>query len=116
MIPILQSALLARLVQVHGWEANAVNPHPVTQDFNTAVGPKKATIWANTCAETGQVFLSAEYNSEGRNVAANCITSVPAHCGDAEMLVFAKAHHDKVVRSVDESYARRLLLRFPAIV
>jgi hypothetical protein len=114
MFPVLQTALLSHLALVHGWVPDPVNTNVATKEFDTAVGPKKASIWARTLHSSGKVYLTADYQSEGRNMAESCWREVPAECDDIELAAHARAHQDQVVQSVNQTYARGLHLRHSA--
>lgn len=103
--------LVDRFVNTHGWKHDRILPNVVTRWYDTAVGPKPASVWFTVCRETGAVYFWPEYQSEGRNAAAACSASAWVMPDLSNEQAFAVV--DKFVQDLDtcvsQTFAARLL-------
>lgn len=84
----------------------------VEKDYDTAVGKKTAVIALDPRSEGFQ--LVGDYQSEGRNVLGTTWFTIPNGLSTEEICVGASKFAEKVDAEVDQSYARRLYLRYDA--
>lgn len=102
-------ALVSRLVTVHGWHSDPVIPKVATRMYDTAVGPKQASVWFSQCGETGTIYFWPEYQSEGRNAVANCSAWVRADLSDEQANEVVDNFAEALTACVSQTYAARLL-------
>ena len=105
----LPEALMARLQLWHGYRPDRLMPTFATKEFKTAVGWKQAVVRVVVPDGLGQVWLLADYQSEGRNALANTMAVIAQ---DADQVTI-NAHLEKFSNDIDtavaETYAGRLL-------
>ena len=82
------------------------------KDYETAVGTKTATISLEPRSE-GAVQVVGLYTSEGRNVLATTWFTIPAGTSNEVIVTGMASYIAKVDIEVDDSYARRLHIRYP---
>lgn len=94
-----------------GWATLDQHPFPgiATREFDTAVGPKTASIQLQRIGD--EAVLHAVYFSEGRNV-ASAVRHAPFtdFTTEAEIEKELHAFNAEVIDTVNQSYARRLHL------
>lgn len=106
----LPEVLASRLCAKHGWTVDGAAPTVVSREYPTAVGMKLAVV-RSVVPDNGlaQIWLKAEYQSEGRNALAGCAVYISQ---DADLTTIY-SHVDEFVAQVDaavaETYAARLL-------
>lgn len=101
--------LVERFVQNHGWQTDRILPNVVFRLYETAVGPKQASVWFTVCRSTDAVYFWPEYQSEGRNAAENCSAWVmPGLSVEAAHEVVDRFVLDLDI-CVSQTYAARLL-------
>lgn len=74
--------------------------------FDTAVGHTQALIWMS---EGGT--LTAEYESKGQNVLETTFFHSSEMKSDIDIINGAKDFADEIEKNVDDSFARKLLLK-----
>lgn len=81
-----------------------------TREFDTAVGPKTAHFYLQYSGD-GQFIFQGNYMSEGRNV----LSAISGYClesnSPAELDERLIAMLESIKVAIDQSYARRLLIR-----
>lgn len=105
------SAFVAHLVSQHGWKADSSIPNVATRDYDTAVGPKQASIWLTTCQTTGDTYLWPRYDSEGRNAAESTVGYSCSLTPDAQALEELDAYVQRLDECIGQTFAARLLKR-----
>jgi hypothetical protein len=103
---------MKRLVDQHGWAADRVLDNIVMKHFQTAVGLKQASVRIKDDSEGGRYWLSAEYQSEGRNALEACSGIVSATADVPQAHAEVDAFVIEVNRQIGETYAARLLRRW----
>lgn len=106
---------LSTLANRHGWLAASPKDQHLTtllatRDFDTAVGPKTAYLYLIP-AGAGCYKLAGEYLSEGRNILSTIGSSCLESSSDDALQFALCTVLSQVDKAVDQSYARRLLLR-----
>lgn len=109
---------LSAIVSDYGWlPASPMDQHLTsilaTKEYTTAVGPKTAFLYVCS-AGAGCYRLTADYNSEGRNVLSTISGHFLESGSDDELAAVLDRVAKAIDAAVDASYARRLLLRWPA--
>lgn len=80
------------------------------KDYDTAVGKKTATIALEPRSEGFQ--LVGNYDSQGRNILSTTWFTIGKDLSAEEIIVGAAQFAVKVDAEVDQSYARRIYLRY----
>lgn len=105
----LPEVLMARLHHQHGYRPDRLMPMFATKEFKTAVGWKQAVVRVVVPDGLDQIWLLADYQSDGRNALANTMAVIPQ---DADQDTI-NAHIDKFSNDIDSTvantYAGRLL-------
>lgn len=101
-------AVMAVLVTVHGWARDRLLTETATKVYDHAAGATPATVRLTHDRGTGQLRLSGEYWSEGRNALALCSESLDLSATPAEIVARVNAFVEQVEDSIGETYAMRL--------
>lgn len=100
--------ITSRMVTAHGWHADRIIPNVVSRFYETAVGPRQASVWFTARSSSGSVCFLPEYYSEGRNAVESHFTWVTDDMTDEQVLQLV----DKFVKDLDagvaQTYAARL--------
>jgi hypothetical protein len=110
----IKKAIAERLT-AEGWSRKADTDldyarFVVEKDYDTAVGKKTAVIALEPRSEGFQ--LVGEYQSEGRNILSTTWFTIAKDLSIEEICAGAVKFAAQVDAEVDQSYARRLYLRF----
>ncbi|MBK3780175.1 hypothetical protein G3A43_07880 [Paraburkholderia aspalathi] len=107
----LREMVVARLVE-RGW-TGLREPALGIIHYRTAVGDKQALAYMADFgpAETN-VMLRGDYQSEGRNVLESYSVLIPKTADEAKVNELVDLFDINAEKAVNESYARRLWLRF----
>lgn len=100
-------SLVSRLVNVHGWRSDRILPNVASRLYETAVGPKQASVWFTVCKTTNSVYFWPEYQSEGRNAAGIVSAWVTESMSDAE----AAEKVDQFVQALDACISQTYAVR-----
>lgn len=105
----LPEVLMARLHHQHGYRPDRLMPTFATKEFKTAVGWKQAVVRVVVPDGLGQIWLLANYQSEGRNVLANTMAVIPQDSDQDTINAHIEKFSNDIDNAVVESYAGRLL-------
>lgn len=104
-----RAAMVAELT-AQGWVSNA-GAAIAQQTYKTACADKVAFLYfSNGDAESHFVILSGTYESEGRNVLSGDAGWIRIDGDAASVRAQVESFCQKVQKTIDESYARRLFL------
>ncbi|HDR9105462.1 TPA: hypothetical protein QDB04_002303 [Burkholderia vietnamiensis] len=94
----------------YGWALYTVSSLPAgTREYATAVGLKQASVWLSKSSEYERYYLTAHYESEGRNAAASCFAFIPMAASEDEVATAVDTFIASVDKAISETYAARLL-------
>ena len=105
----IATAIVDRLVALHGWYTDRILKNWVAKEYDSAVGPKRASLRVTFDAENNQFFLNCEFTSAGEDVLAGCLAVIPATATAAEVEAAVDAHIARAEKAIAGSYAVRLL-------
>lgn len=78
------------------------------KSYKTKVGDKEAVVRFTSCEDENYATLTAEYQSEGRNILSSCITNLDNNLSEEFLDDLVKSFSIEVNKKVDDSYARKL--------
>ncbi|MBU9200119.1 hypothetical protein KTD31_01710 [Burkholderia multivorans] len=94
----------------YGWARDETHQlRAGTRKYETAVGLKQASVRLNRGSEHERYYLTAYYESEGRNAAACCFAFIPMTASEDEVATAVDAFIDAVDKAISETYAVRLI-------
>lgn len=105
--------LVIECLVARGWVTDRIVKNVVTKYFMTAVGPKQADIWISYDHHYDFHVLNGDYRSQGNNALAASSGWIPASASDAKIAKAVDQHLSLVEHVIGETYAARLLKRYP---
>lgn len=104
----MQIESLIGILSGHSWIPDSIVP-TLSKHYPTSVGPKVALIYVQETPE--QFQLSADYQSEGRNILSTCWATIPCNTSSQDAETAVADFLSQVEREIGDSYASRLLRR-----
>lgn len=101
--------VVKHLVSQHQWNADRLLDCLVYKHYDTAVGPKKASLWVRKDREFPRYWMQGCYESEGRNVVESCFCFIAESADLAEIATKVDEYLSQVERAIGQSYAVKLL-------
>lgn len=105
----VQQAIIAHLVAKHGWSQDRIKTNWVSKEYDSAVGLKRACLWATFDAVYNQVLMNGEFTSAGENVLAICFSCIREDADTVTLEAAVDAFIAQVEKAIAGSYAVRLL-------